>query len=430
MVIIGVTGTKGKSTVMSLMSHILTSANIPFGSFSTIEKNINGEVIHNDSKLTMPGRAAINLFLKQAYDKGARIGLIEVSSVGMKQHRGDFIEWDVAVLTNLQPEHLEIHGGFENYKTCKGMLFKMLKKHPIKYIKSKKYLKTSIINFDDSNTDYFLKINADKKIAVSTNPNPDITKAKLMNLELYKPDLVRSDENGMDIEIDKRIYHINLLGDYNVYNVLYCLALAKYLDLDKEAVLHALQTYKGAPGRMQFIKTRDNISVVVDYAHTPDSLEAVYSTLKKLGYQYIIGVLGATGGMQNQINTLGIVDSDTGGTRDEWKRPVMGGMAEKYCDKIILTDEDPYDEDPMKIINEVKSGIKDLDKAEIILDRKLAIRKAIDLAKSGSVVVITGKGCERTMMVKGGPRGNKSVAWPGDYELARVYLVDFNKEII
>lgn len=430
MVIIGVTGTKGKTTVVSLMSHILHNAGVPFGSFSTIEQNINGKIIRNDSKLTMPGRAAINLFLKKAYNKGARVGLIEVTSVGLKQHRGDFIEWDAAVLTNLQPEHLEIHGGFENYKMCKGLLFKMLKKYPVKYIQNKKYLKTIIVNFDDPNADYFLQFNADKKIVISLNPEPDIAKIKLMDLELLKPTWYRADNLGIDIEIDKRVYHSNLLGDYNVYNVLFCIALSRYLNINDDIVFEALQTYTGTPGRMQFIKTKENIAVVIDYAHTPDSLEALYTNLRNLGYNNIIGVLGATGAMQSQINTLGIVDTAKGGTRDEWKRPVMGQIVEKYCYKIILTNEDPYDEDPVKIIEEIKAGIKDQNKVEVVVDRQLAIRKAIDLAKSGDIIVITGKGCEKTMMVKGGARGSKSIPWTGDYELSKIYLKDLGKEIL
>lgn len=220
-------------------------------------------------------------------------------------------------MTNLQKEHLEIHGGFEKYKEAKGLLFRQLKKYSNKFINNQKILKTSIINFDDENNEYFFRIDADRKIALSIYGKPDVAKINLLNLEFFKPEQIQIAPDGIVIQFEGETYKTHLIGQYNAYNIMFCLALSKVLNLDKENVKKALQTYEGARGRMQFIKTKDNISVVIDYAHTPDSLEEVYKTLKQMGYLKLIGIFGACGSMINPLNTWGIVKSKNGGTRDE-----------------------------------------------------------------------------------------------------------------
>lgn len=349
--IIGVTGTSGKSTTVDFITRILEEAGKKIASVSSVRFKIGEKEWENKYKMTMPGRFVIQKFLKQVKDAGCEFVVLEVTSEGIRQFRHKFINFDAAVFTNLTKEHIESHGGFENYRNEKLKLFWACKN-------------IHIINKDDQNAKYFLDVPAKQKILFSKQ------QAEELNLQL------------------------SVLGDFNLLNAVAAISVARAYGATLENCRHALLKTKGVPGRMEVV-AENPVQVVVDYAHTPDQLEAVY---KSFSGKSLICVLGSCGG-----------------GRDKWKRPVLGEIAKKYCKEIIITNEDPYDEDPQKIINEVSesSGVN----SRKVLDRKEAIKTAIKLAKTGEVVIITGKGSEPWMCLANGQK----IPWD-DRQIAREAL--------
>ncbi|MDP2910223.1 MAG: UDP-N-acetylmuramoyl-L-alanyl-D-glutamate--2,6-diaminopimelate ligase [bacterium] len=339
LVVIGVTGTSGKSTVVEFSALILETAGFKVASLSSLKFKIKDKEWENKLKMTMPGRMKIQRFFNQAVKAGCECAVLEVTSEGIKQFRHKFIDFKVAVFTNLSLEHIESHGGFEKYRAAKGKFFRAAKK-------------IHIINKDDENSDYFWKIPAEKKIGYSLK------------------------------EIDFLPKDFKLLGRFNLYNALAAIKVGLSQGVSLEICQKALEKIKQIPGRMEIV-VKEPFKVIVDYAHTPAALEQVYKTLKD---RPMICVLGSCGG-----------------GRDKWKRPVMGKIASRYCDQVIITNEDPYDENPVEIINQVVGDTK----AEKILDRREAIKKALESAMPGDIVIITGKGSEPWMCVK----NNKKIPW-------------------
>jgi len=366
MTIIGVTGTKGKSTVVDFCHRIFQESGCKTASLSSIRFKINSRERQNLLKMTMPGRFQIQRFLREALDSGCQYAILEVTSEGIMQHRHRFIDFKTAIFTNLAPEHIERHGSFENYRKAKAQLFKTVKK-------------IHIINSDDGNSEYFLQFPAEQKYLYGI-------KAKKQEIKLIDKDS-KTLKEVKDVSVN-----LKLLGEFNVYNALaaICAGLSERINL--QSCKAALEKIEKMPGRMEIVIS-EPFKVVVDYAHTPDALEKVYQSLKG---KRLICLLGSAGG-----------------GRDKWKRPKMGEIAAKYCDQIVLADEDPYDEDPEKILEEVFSGISMLkskkQKAKVfkILDRREAIKKVLKLAEEGDTVVITGKGCEPWMCVAKGEK----IAW-------------------
>jgi len=359
MIVVGVTGTNGKSTVVHLTTEILELVGNKVASLSSIRFKIGDKEEKNMLKMTMPGRFKLQKFLNCAVKADCKYAIIETTSEGIKQFRHKFIDFNGAVFTNLTKEHIEAHKGFENYRKAKGRLFQALEKSP-------KANKFAVFNADDVSSAYFEKLFSGKKYFYGIkNQMAEITPQKI----------------GLKLD--------NLLGEFNIYNALaaYCAGIT--LGIEKNKVLQILKQAKGIPGRLELVIDKP-FKVFVDYAHTPDGLENIYKTLGK----NLIGVLGSTGG-----------------GRDKWKRPEMGKIAANYCKEIILTNEDPYDEDPGKILSEIKSGIQNsrfkIQNLHEVLDRREAINKALSLAKSGDIVIITGKGCEPWMCVAHGEK----IAW-------------------
>jgi UDP-N-acetylmuramoyl-L-alanyl-D-glutamate--2,6-diaminopimelate ligase len=352
MKIIGVTGTSGKSTTTDFITRILVEAGEKVASLSSIRFKVGEEEWENKYKMTMPGRFVIQKFLRQAKDAGCKYVVLEVTSEGIRQFRHKFINFDTVVFTNLSPEHIESHGSFEKYRSEKIKLFKTAKN-------------IHVVNSDDQNAKYFLDIPAEKKITYGFNQG--------------------------DINMQNTKFSLQLAGDFNNYNALAAICVAKNYGASLETCQKALEKAKAISGRMEII-AESPVKVIVDYAHTPDQLEAVYKTFKD---EKMICVLGSCGG-----------------GRDKWKRPVLGEIAKKYCQEIIITNEDPYDENPMEIINQVaeKAGPN----AKKILDRAEAIKDSVNLAKPGDVVIITGKGSEPWMCVANG----KKIPWD-DRQIAR-----------
>jgi UDP-N-acetylmuramoyl-L-alanyl-D-glutamate--2,6-diaminopimelate ligase len=345
--VIGITGTNGKSTVVILTTKILEEANYKVASLSSIKFKIGEKEWPNTLKMTMPGRFKLQKFLRQAVDTDCQYAVLEITSEGIKQHRHQFIDFDIAVFTNLAPEHIEAHKGFENYKKAKGKLFQATKG-------------IHIINLDDENAEYFLNFPANKKYTYGFNKG--------------------------DINTKNTQFKLNLIGGFNIYNALSAICVGLSQGISLEVCKKALEKVKGTPGRMEEVISKP-FKVFVDYAFTPNALEKVYQTLKP-GNRKMICVLGACGG-----------------GRDKWKRPVLGELAGKYCNEVIIANEDPYDEDPMEIISQVADSCQG--KAKKILDRRKAIKKALKLAQTGDVVIITGKGCEPWICVAKG----KKVPW-------------------
>jgi len=288
--------------------------------------------------------------------------VIEMTSQGVLTSRHLFIDMDTFLFTNISPEHIEAHGSYEKYLGAKLAIAKRLEK-------SKKKLRTLIVNKDDKECDRFLECVADKKIAYT--------------LESLAPYSVLKE--GLDFTLRGKSVHSHLSGIFNLYNTLAAMTAAEACGVSDEVIIRAISKFHGIAGRVQHVDAGQDFKVIVDYAHTPDSLEKLYQVFQS----------------SRNICVLG----GTGGGRDTWKRKEMGRIAEEYCDEIILTDEDPYDEDPRKIVDDVASGMTHT--PTIIMDRRLAIREAISHAKTGDTVLITGKGTDPYIM---GPHGTK-IPW-------------------
>ena len=353
--IITVTGTKGKSTTTEIINAVLEKAGYKTAVSNTIRIKIGDETKPNLYKMSMPGRFFIQNFIYNAVKSGCDYIVMEVTSQGVLNFRHKFIYPNSLVFTNLSPEHIEAHGSYENYRDTKLKIAKELSK-------SNKRPRIIVVNSDDKESDKFLSYEFDKKI-----------KFNMRN----------------DIET-------SLIGDFNKYNISGAYSLCKELGIDENTIRLGIKEFKQVLGRVQFIKQGQDFDVVVDYAHTTDSLEKLY---KAFPNKRKIAILGGTGG-----------------GRDTWKRSEMGKIADQYCDHIILTNEDPYDENPQNIVNDVAKGIKN-HSLEIIMDRRQAIRQGIKLAKKGDAVLITGKGTDPYIM---GPNGQKQ-PW-SDEEVAKQEL--------
>jgi len=376
-IVVGVTGTKGKTSVLEVINATLKEAGYKTALISTLRFKIGRESWRNERKMTMPGRFFVQRFLRKSVKRECQYVLLEMTSQAVLQFRHKFLNFDAMILTNLAAEHIEAHGSFEKYRRAKMELFETLKK-------SKKKRTISIINGDDKNADYFLRFKADENYIYGLENSND---------ELKVSDR-RISKHGLEFVVDGQELSSKLLGEFNLYNILAAIAFVRSQSIGWQIIKTALSNFKGIPGRVEFIDGWQDFKVVVDYAHTPDSLEKLYDFFQD---SRKICVLGATGG-----------------GRDKWKRKEMGKIASAYCDDIILTNEDPYDESPREIIDDIMEGIKSPFKYKVVLDRREAIREALKSAKIGDAVLITGKGTDPYIM---GPKGTK-IKWD-DREVAR-----------
>ncbi|MDP2676481.1 MAG: UDP-N-acetylmuramoyl-L-alanyl-D-glutamate--2,6-diaminopimelate ligase [bacterium] len=415
MTIIGVTGTNGKSTVVELIRSIFESAGLNAASLSSIRSVINGEEAVNMRKMTMPGRFALQRFLRDARSHGISHVVLEATSEGIRQFRHRGIDWDGLVLTNLAPEHIESHGSFEAYKQAKETLFAYLAATERKG-RTKKII---VVNVDDGNAKDFLKYDADEKWGYATSKASASRMQSLLHTKalddlgaedsaLLAPSSFEVTQDGISLVVSGVEITSQLKGNFNVYNILAAVALARAYGIEWRAVQRGIEKMDVIPGRLEYIQ-KEPFAVVVDYAHTPDALENVYKTLKPPQAQMIC-VLGAAGG-----------------GRDRWKRPEFGKIASTFCNEIILTNEDPYEENPSQILSEIESGISNFSARGgaasgrqlifKILDRAEAIKKAVGDAKPGDVVILTGKGSEQWIA-----GNNVMIPWD-EREIARKTLL-------
>ena len=371
--VIGITGTKGKSSTAEFINAVLESANKKTALLSTIRFKVGERSLPNKYKMTMPGRFFTQEFLREAVDANCEYAIIEMTSEGARFFRHVGVELDALIFTNLSPEHIESHGSFEKYKKAKLKLLKHL-------LKSKKEARLSIANIDNEHAFSFLVSDIEKNIGYSLKNAKILTENEDFSEIIYK---------GIKIKIP-------LPGKFNISNALASITFGQELNIPLETIKSGIENLSLIRGRVEKINEGQNFTVVVDYAHTDDSLRKLYEAFPA---SRKIAVLGSTGG-----------------GRDSWKRPVLGKIADEYCSEIIITNEDPYDEDPLKIIKEVASGVKS-HTPQIIIDRRSAISHAISLAKKGDVVLISGKGTDPYIM---GPNGTK-IIWD-DAKVAREEL--------
>ncbi len=377
--VIGVTGTKGKSSTTEFVNAALEASGKKTAILSTIRFKVGDTDRPNKYKMTMPGRFFTQKFLRDAVDAKCDYAIIEMTSEGARFYRHAGIHMDALIFTGLSPEHIESHGSFDNYKKAKLRLVKQL-------AKSKKAKTLSIACIDENKHGFSFLVQP-----VTTN----------RSYSLKDVTIIEENEEKSIVSYKGETITIPLPGKFNTRNTLAALILGEENNIPLPVLKEGIESLTKIRGRVEKINEGQDFTVVVDYAHTDDSLRKLYQTFKGLRK---IAVLGSTGG-----------------GRDTWKRPVLGAIADEYCDEIIITNEDPYDEDPMKIINEVASGVTH-HTPTLITDRRAAIREAFKKATTGDVVLITGKGTDPYIM---GPRGSKEV-WD-DATVAREELHELLK---
>lgn len=397
LIVIGVTGTKGKTTTTRLIASVLEAGGFKVGLLNTVEFQVGDKREPNKFQMSMLGRGRIQKFLAKMVMAGCQYAVIETSSEGILQYRHLGLCYDIAVFTNLGTEHHERHGGFDNLKRDKGKLFASLATSPRKTIQGKPVPKIIIANADDTNADYFLSFTADKKITYSQ-------KSEVRSL--------KSDAQGSDFSVHGSDYRLSIAGDFNVPNALAAIAVGESQGMSAEQIRIGLASVAVVPGRLEFIKAGQNFSFIIDYAHEPMSLTALFTSLRPL--------------VKPPGKLVGIVGSDGGG-RDKTKRNKMGEIAGRLCDVVIITDVNPWDEDPKEIAEMLAAGARAAGKIDnqnlfIVIDRRAAMAKACALALPGAVVVITAKGTESSII---GPGGRKTL-WD-DKSAAQEVLSKFIK---
>jgi len=407
LIVIGVTGTTGKTTSVYLIAKTLESAGHKTGFTTTAMFNNGQEEWLNDKKMTMPGRFFTQKIIKDMVKNGCQYALVETTSEGIKQYRHRFINYDILVFTGLYPEHIEAHGSFANYRETKGRVFAHLKNCKIKYCDDKKVVypgasglrktelnrvkKTLILNLDDDNADYFLNFWAEEKLGY-TNKNENKTNLTNGNIKIVSYDEIETENNGVCFTTEGNKIQLKLLGEFNATNAMNAVCLGLSQGLNMEQIKLGLQSIIGIPGRLESITAGQPFAVVVDYAFEPKALTKLYETISVIPHKRVIHVLGSTGG-----------------GRDVARRPILGKIAGEKADLVIVTNEDPYDDDPQIIIDQVAIGAEKEGKVmDISLfkvsDRRHAINKALTLAEEGDIVLITGKGCEQAICLAKGTK--------------------------
>ncbi len=366
--IIGVTGTNGKTTTANLIARILEEDGKKVALASTINFRVAGEERINTSKFTTLSGRRLQGFLRSAADAGCTHAVLEVSSHALDQRRVSGIRYEVAVITNVTREHLDYHKTMEEYRRAKRRLFDGAKK--------------AIVNLDMWEPEFFLEGAREKRTYSVIDPKADIYAE---NLEVSL--------SGSTFAVSGVSFRVAIPGTFNVENALAAIAATSAIGVPLETAALAIEKVKLVPGRMDSVENGLGAHIFIDYAVTPDSLDKLYSLASSMRAEgaKIVSVFGACG------------------ERDRGKRPIMGEIVSSNADIVILTNEDPYHEDPERILDEVEQGIKGKEKGVDyfrILDRREAIRKALSILAPGDILLVTGKGAEETMAV-----GDERLPW-------------------
>ncbi|MBJ04813.1 MAG: UDP-N-acetylmuramoyl-L-alanyl-D-glutamate--2,6-diaminopimelate ligase [Flavobacteriales bacterium] len=361
--LIGVTGTNGKTSTVYLLYNLFTYLNFKVGLISTIENRINNNKL--PSQLTTPNAVELNNLLSQMVEAGCQYCFMEVSSHAIQQNRIENLDFDIGVFTNLSRDHLDYHKTFELYRNVKKQFFNNLKLSA-----------SAIINLDDEESCGVVDNTLSKKIYYSLEQSAD-----------YYAKILQSDLNGLLMKIDDHELSTNLIGDFNAYNILAAYAVACELNQQSNLVIRALSLAKSAPGRFNTLRTNSGLTAIIDYAHSPDALIQIISSISKFCTT-----------KKNLITVIGC-----GGNRDKGKRSIMGKIVSQYSYKSIFTSDNPRFENPDSIINDMMSDLNDEIKENVhtITNRYDAISFAVKQAKKKSIILVVGKGHEKTQEING-----------------------------
>ena len=361
--LVGVTGTNGKTTVVTLLYRLLRSLGHSVGMISTVENRIGDEVIK--STHTTPDPITLNAMLDQMVQKGCQFAFMEVSSHAIDQNRIAGLDYAGAVFMNISHDHLDYHKTFDHYIETKKRLFDGLSSNAF-----------ALVNLDDKRGQIMLQNSKAKHRSFG-----------LKFLTDYKARVITNSYQGLELDMNGKSVWFRLIGNFNAYNLLAVFAVAELLGEDSEEVLMMLSGLEPAPGRFEVVDPSSDIMALVDYAHTPDALENVLQTIDgiRTGNEKVITVVGC------------------GGDRDKAKRPVMASIAVKWSDKVVFTDDNPRTEDPTQIIKEMMGGVGKAytKKTLVIQDRKEAIKTACSLAEDGDIILVAGKGHENYQEING-----------------------------
>ncbi len=361
--LVGVTGTNGKTTVVTLLHKLFTALNYSVGLLSTVENKIKEEV--SVATHTTPDPIQINELLVKMLESGCTHCFMEVSSHAVDQGRVHGLNFAGGVFTNISHDHLDYHRTFESY------------------IRAKKGF------FDELPSDSFALVNVDDKRGMVMLQNTKAAKRTyaLKKMADFKAKVITNSLEGLELEIENRTVWFKLIGDFNAYNLLSVYATAVLLGEDSESVLMKLSSLTGAAGRFELILPGSKFTAIVDYSHTPDALKNVLETIAQFrtGQEQVISIVGC------------------GGDRDKMKRPLMAAIACKYSTKAIFTSDNPRSEDPMEIIKDMQKGVgaTDSKKTLVIVDREEAIKTACMMAKEKDIILVAGKGHETYQEIKG-----------------------------
>lgn len=361
--LVGVTGTNGKTTVVTLLHKLFTMLGYHVGMLSTVENKIGDRVI--PSTHTTPDQVSLNALLADMVTEKCQFAFMEVSSHAIDQHRIAGLDFAGAAFMNITHDHLDYHGTFENYINTKKKLFDGLSKSAF-----------ALTNVDDRRGQIMLQ-----------NTKASKNTFALKHLADYKAKIVTNSFQGLELDLDGKNVWFRLIGAFNAYNLLAVYGIAEQLGEEADEVLMALSSLQPAAGRFEAVDPASDIMALVDYAHTPDALENVLQTIEgfRTGNEKVITVVGC------------------GGDRDKDKRPVMASIAVKYSDKVVFTDDNPRTEDPRSIIDQMMEGVgkSSVRKTLVIQNRAEAIKTACSLAEAGDIILVAGKGHETYQEVKG-----------------------------
>ena len=361
--LVGITGTNGKTTTVTLLFNLFRSLGYSAGLISTVENKINNTII--PATHTTPDALTLNELLANMLAQGCEYVFMEVSSHAVVQNRIAGLSFTGAIFSNITHDHLDYHKTFDEYIKAKKRFFDQLPNTAF-----------ALINRDDRNGSIMLQNTKAQKYTYGLQSMADF-KCKILENQL----------NGLLLNIDNVEVWVKLIGTFNAYNVLAVYSAAVLLKQNKTNVLTALSNLNSVEGRFQYVKSPKGIIGIVDYAHTPDALKNVLETIKDLrtGAEQVITLVGC------------------GGDRDSAKRPVMAAIACEYSDKVILTSDNPRSEDPDDILDQMQKGISPVDNKKTlrISDRKEAIKTACSLSKPGDIILIAGKGHEKYQEIKG-----------------------------